>query len=207
MIEEFLRSRRSIRRFKPEPVEAALIERLLEAAVTAPSAGNKQPWRFWVVERRDVIDAMAAAVREASARLEASIPEESRDAFHAYGDYFTRFEAAPVVIVPIFRGAQVLSHLAGPSLPAAEREALRTLERDNGLLGTSLAVGNLLLVAHALGLGASAMTGPLIAAPALHRILEIPASWGITCVVALGWPDEIPEPTERKPASRVTRWF
>ena len=48
---EAIKSRRSIRRFKPDqPVSRELIEKLLEAAMFAPSAGNEQPWQFIVID-------------------------------------------------------------------------------------------------------------------------------------------------------------
>ena len=60
-------ARRSVRRFKPDMPDRALIEALIEVATTAPSASNKQPWRFLVVTNRAVIERLAAAVREAVA--------------------------------------------------------------------------------------------------------------------------------------------
>jgi len=53
---EKLLSRRSIRRFKDAPVEEGALNRILEAAMAAPSAGNEQPWHFVVVEDREILD-------------------------------------------------------------------------------------------------------------------------------------------------------
>src|SRR6185503_10931708 len=108
---ELMRSRRSVRRFKPEPPGREAIARLLEAAITAPSASNKQPWRFFVVRSRERIEAMAAAVREAVDRIASHIEPGSEEGFRAYGSYFTRFEAAPLVIVALHRPLTVLSQL------------------------------------------------------------------------------------------------
>ena len=207
MIEALLRQRRSVRRFKPDPVPEALVQRLIEGAVCAPSASNKQPWKFLLVENRALIEALAAAVRASTALVAQHIPEASQAAFERYGDYFTRFEHAPLVIVPIYKPLTLLSNLTSDDLPAAERAAIVQLEQDSGLVGTSLALGHLLLLAHELGLGASGMTGPLLARPALKRLLEVPPAWDIVALVPVGFPDEVPEPTERKPAHWVTRWF
>src|SRR5687768_2063471 len=48
-LHNFLRTRRSIRRFKPDPVPASVIEEILTTATYAPSAHNRQPWRFAVL--------------------------------------------------------------------------------------------------------------------------------------------------------------
>jgi nitroreductase len=204
---ELLHGRRSIRRFKPEAPADAVIERLLELAISAPSASNKQPWRFFVVSRRETIEAMARAVRAEVARIAAHVPAASQPAFQAYGEYFTRFEHAPVVIVPIHRGHAVLSQLVDAELDAGARAAIVAMERDSGLVGAALALMNLLLAAHDEGLGASAMTGPLVAAAALREILHVPPSWGIVALVPVGHPDEEPRPTERKRLETVLRWI
>ena len=206
-IYEAMRARRSIRRFKPDPVPRDVVRQLLEAAVTAPSASNKQPWRFFVIEDRPRIERMAAAVREATAIVAAHVPEPSQPAFRAYGDYFTRFEHAPVVIVPIHRALSVLSNLVDDALDDGARRAIARMEEQSGLIGTSLALQNLLLMAHALGLGASGMTGPLVAEPALRAILEVPDGWGIVALVPIGWPAEDPAPTDRKAVDKVVRWL
>jgi nitroreductase len=207
VIEELLRSRRSVRRFKPDPLPRELVMRLIEAAITAPSASNKQPWKFFVVESRARIAAMADAVRRATARIKSHIPAASQPAFASYGEYFTRFEHAPLVIVPIYKSLTLLSNLVDAELGNGDRAAISQMEESSGLIGTSLALGNLLLVAHELGLGASGMTGPLVARGELKSLLEVPDSWEIAALVPLGFPDEEPEPTERKSAEKVTRWL
>lgn len=202
-----MRTRRSVRRFKAEAPPDEIIERLLSLAVTAPSASNKQPWRFIVVKVRDVIEEMETVVRAAVEDIAAHVPEESQPSFRAYGEYFTRFAHAPVVIVPIHRGHTVLSHLVDGDLDEGALGRIRAMERDSGLIGTSLALMNLLLGAHHLGLGASAMTGPLVAADRLASILHVPASWGIVALVPVGYPDEEARPTDRKSIEHVVRWI
>jgi nitroreductase len=207
VIEELLRARRSVRRFRPDPVPRETVMRLIEGARLAPSASNKQPWRFLLVEKRELIVEMAARVRETTARIAGHIAQSSRAAFLAYGDYFTRFEQAPLVIVPLYKPLNVLSNLVASTLPEADALAIRAMEEQSGLIGTSLALENLLLLAHELGLGASGMTGPLVARAELRRLLEVPPSWDIVALVALGFAAEQPQPTERKPASQIVRWI
>ena len=56
---EIVKSRRSIRRFRPDPLEREKVLECLEAARLAPSASNVQPWRFVVVDRPDLKDRLA----------------------------------------------------------------------------------------------------------------------------------------------------
>jgi len=206
-VHDLMAARRSVRRFRPEVPDRALIESLLASAVTAPSASNKQPWRFIVVKNRDTIARLAGAVRAAVDRVALAVEPAFEPAFRAYGDYFTRFELAPLVIVPIYRPLTILSNLTGNRLGTNDRERVETMERDSGLIGTSLALQNLLLAAHAAGLGASGMTGPLVAADMIREILRVPASWQIVALVPVGYADETPPPTSRKSAAQVTEWI
>lgn len=202
-----LASRRSVRRYRAEPVPRALLTRLLEAAVLAPSASNQQPWRFFVVESPVRRARLAEAVRAVVRDIVAHVPLESRPTLAAYGDYFTRFEDAPVIIAPLSRGLPLLGHLVDPLTPAELRVRIAHVEAHSGVVGTSLALENLLLTAHALGLGASLMTGPLLAEPALAQILGVPRGWSLTGLVPVGYPDEEPRPTDRKALAHVVRFL
>jgi nitroreductase len=207
MILELLQSRRSIRKFLPKVPDRALLEQLIAAAVAAPSASNKQPWRFLVVTNADVKSRMAAAVRAAVERVAARIEPQFESAFRAYGDYFTRFENAPAVIVPLHRPLTLLSNMVDANLSESDRRNVLVMEEQSGIVSASLALENLLLMAHDLGLGASGLTGPLIALDDLRSILSVPAGWGIVALVAVGYPDEQPSAPARRTPAEVTRWI
>ncbi|MBL8679668.1 MAG: nitroreductase family protein [Myxococcales bacterium] len=206
-IEAHFTARRSVRAFKDLPVPRALIEQLVSLAITAPSASNKQPWRFVVVRDPAVIAAMARAVRREIDSILENMDPSGIDAFRAYGEYFTRFERAPCVIAPTCRATPILSQLVLPSLPADARARIERMELRSAHVSTALALENLLLAAPSLGLGASALTGPLVAAHELSALLELPGSWELLALVAVGYPDEEPRKTERKPAAQVLRWI
>ncbi|HZS68313.1 MAG TPA: nitroreductase family protein [Burkholderiales bacterium] len=205
-LEDAIRLRRSIRRYAADKPARELIERLLEMAVCAPSASNKQPWRFFVVDERAAIERMAQAVEAAVERIASHIEPRFGDAFRAYGDYFVRFREAPVVIVAVFRELVVLSNLVDAATSAADRQTIRVMEFNSGLISTSLALQNLMLYAHSIGLGSSCMTGPLVAAGAIRRLLAIPESWHIAACVPVGYPAEAPQPVGRKSVDSVVRW-
>ncbi len=199
-------SRRTIRRFKAEHPGRDRIEQLIEMAITAPSAGNRQPWRFFACDDRIRIDRMARAVQTEVDSIVQHVEPAYMDAFREYGDYFVRFQNAPVVIGAAFREIVVLSNLVDSRLHSSSFEQIRTMEFYSGLTSTSLALQNLLLYAHESGLGASCMTGPLVAANAIKEILGIPGVWNLAAVVAVGYPDEEPAPTNRKSTESVLRW-
>ena len=53
-------SRRSIRKYTKEPVPDSVVKEILEAAMSAPSAGNERPWHFVVINDREILDAIPA---------------------------------------------------------------------------------------------------------------------------------------------------
>jgi nitroreductase len=202
-------TRRSVRDYRRDPVPRAEVMALLEAAVTAPSASNKQPWRFFVVDDAPRLDAMARAVQSRLDELLARIPPELHAQVHDYGRYFVRFAAAPVVIAVAYRPLAVLSHLLAQAggAPAAMVAAVDGMEHHSSVVSASLAVQNLMLQARAMGLGSSCLAGPLIAADALAAHCRISAGWSLACLVAVGYAaDEAASSPGRKDASSVVRW-
>jgi nitroreductase len=193
-----LRTRRSVRRFRPDPVPEDALAALAEAAAAAPSAGNRQAWRLLLVTSRERIDAMAEAVRAEVARLRSELRADAGPAAGAYLDNFLHFAAAPLVVAPI--------HRAGPDLLAAAGAAPRAARGDaEALASVAAAIENLLLCAHALGLGACWMTGPLVAAEALEKILEVPRGWALSALVPVGAPAEAPAPPPRRAPETLVR--
>ncbi len=193
-----LRTRRSVRRFRPEPVSEAQLAALVEAAAAAPSAGNRQAWRLLLVTSRERIDAMARAVREEVARLRAAMREDAAPEADAYLENFLHFAGAPLVVAAIHRQGPDLLAAAGASPRAARGDA-------EALCSVAAAIENLLLCAHALGLGACWMTGPLVAEGALAPILEVPRGWALSALVPVGAPAEAPAPPPKRPPESLVR--
>jgi nitroreductase len=195
-----MRTRRSIRRFLPDPLEPAQIEALVEAAAAAPSAGNRQAYRLLLVTERPRIEAMARAVRAEVLRLRAAVREDLAPDAERYLESFLHFAGAPLVVAPIHR-------CGAPDLLAASGSAPASARGDaDAVASVAASLENLLLCAHALGLGACWMTGPLVAADALGPVLDVPRGWALSALVPVGRPAEAPEPPpRRRPESLVRR--
>lgn len=212
VLHALMAERRSVRKFTSKMPAKQMIEDIVAAAVTAPSASNKQPWRFCIITDRARIEAMRAAVQAALDHVVSALDDDlDRREIQEYGRYFVRFVDAPIVIAPLYRPMAVLSHLLGAwnqRTDGAElHQRVRRLEERSGVVSTSLAIQNLLLSAHAAGLGASCMTGPLLAAGEIERMLGIGGDWTLCCLIALGYADEVPVPPKRKSAATIMRWY
>jgi coenzyme F420-0:L-glutamate ligase / coenzyme F420-1:gamma-L-glutamate ligase len=188
-----MRSRRSIRRFRPEALPPDTLDLLMEAARWAPSASNRQPFRFVAVASPDLRARMAELVREAVAKTVERLPVDERAPVAAYAKDFSCFDSAPLVLAAYHRSTSVLGERVG--LPP---------EADVGAISSvSAAIMNLLLAAHSLGLGTCWMTGPLVAAPALQALLAIPAGWQLSALIPVGVPDEAPSPPPRRTSAQL----
>jgi nitroreductase len=93
-----VRSRRSVRAFKPVPLHRALVEEILDDAATAPSGGNLQPWRVYVlsgVPKDSLAEALVAAARAGIAPPPAHFPEPLPDMFRGrLADFGARYYAS-----------------------------------------------------------------------------------------------------------------
>lgn len=191
-----MRSRRSIRRYLPDPVPRALIEAVLTAAIWSPSAHNRQPWRFAVVEQTAVKEALARAMGERLRRdLEADgAPPEviEKDVTRSYA----RITSAPALI------ALCLSMVDMDVYPDERRSRNEYLM---AVQSTAMAGQNLLLAAHHAGLGACWMCAPLFVPAVVRQVLELPDDWQPQALIALGYPAESKEKT-RHPLEMSVLW-
>jgi nitroreductase len=206
----FLQSRHSVRTFTAEPIARPVLERLLLAATSAPSSSNRQPWKFAVVTEPGLRARMAEAVRERAEEMKAIIRKgHHAEDFGSYGDFFFEpLAAAAAVVVPQYRDCPDLIRQlieSGGGDPARYPTAA-AMQAE--LCSTSAACMALLLQAHAEGLGACWMAGPMIARDLLQPMLGIREPWHMVGAIALGHPASTPEAgPARKPLARVVDWF
>lgn len=207
---EWLEKRRSLRVFEEKPIPKEILSRLLHAAVTAPSNTNRQPWRFAVVTKKSIRKQIASAVRTRAAEIKAIIERgHHADDFANYGDFFHEpLDNAAAIVIPQWRDypdliAEFIA--SGGGDPAAWHTA-RSMQAE--LCSTCAAVMALLLQAHAEGLGACWMAGPMIAKPDIEGLLGIREPFRMVGAIALGWPaGQTPVSPGRKPLERVVQWF
>jgi len=188
--------RRSIRRYRPEPVPREVIERVLTAAIWAPSAHNRQPWRFVVISQPKVKRALAEAMGQ---RWQRDLSREGWDeeAIRAkVARSHQRITQPPVLI---------LGCLTMTDMEAHDEPRLQEAERIMAVQSLALALGNLMLAAHHEGLGSCWMCAPLFAQNEVRAALELPEDWEPQALISLGWPDETREST-RRPLEEVVVW-
>jgi nitroreductase len=199
LVLKLIRERRSVRQFQEKPVSREILTRLIEAASFAPSAGNRQDWLFTVVASPEMKKRMADAV---NARWRAII-EEHRDLgiieeVERYAARFGDFAGAPAFVLVSCRAADAMQEqLLGPRVSAVSGSAA----------SAAMAAQNLMLAAHALGLGTCCMTGALAASKELAELAGLGRRQEIVCLVALGYPAESPAAPDRKSVDEIARFL
>jgi len=206
---EWLETRRSRRVFQDKPIAREILERLVHAAITAPSNTNRQPWRFAVVTKKSIRKQIASAVRMRAEEIKAIIKRgHHADDFANYGDFFHEpLDNAAAIVIPQWRDYPdlIADFIASGGGDPTQWHTARSMQAE--LCSTGAAVMALLLQAHAEGLGACWMAGPMIAKPDIEGLLGIREPFRMVGAIALGWPDG-PAPTSpgRKPIERVVQW-
>jgi nitroreductase len=194
-----LQGRRSIRRFRPEPVPRHEIQHLIEAASWAPSAHNRQDWLFIVVSSSELIRTMADTARRAWEEIADSYAESGvADEVKRSASSFSGFAAAPVVVA-----------VAAARVNHVQRTLLGSVAEvtSGGRASAAMAAQNFMLAAHARDLGSCCLTGPLAASDELERLLGLPRSRELVCLIALGYPDESPRAPSRKVMGQIARFL
>ncbi len=182
---ELVKKRRSIRKFKPEPIPDEYIEKIIEVARWAPSAANSQPWEFIVVRRqelrdriielnREYIDLMrkTEAVREPELRFKRGTPGYVR---------------APVFII-----------LCGDTRTKEAYPVNTLLQQSGSMLNTNLANAFLYMNLAATTLGLGTQWVSVIASPYVQSLVKallgVPKELEFYDMMAVGYPDTKPKP-------------
>jgi len=195
-IVRLFRERRSIRRYRPDALPRPLLEMLLDAAIWAPSAHNRQPGRFVVVENPAVKESLARAMGD-QLRRDLAADGLAADRIEAdAGRSYARMTSAPVVIVLCL---SLVDMDVYPDERRSQNEYLMAVQ------SAAMAGQNLLLAAHEAGLGACWMCAPLFVPDGVRAALGLPDDWQPQALVTLGYPAEARQKT-RKPLEASVIW-
>lgn len=156
-----------------------MIDSLLQLAVCAPSAHNRQPWRSRVVIQQDEKAALARSMGACLRRDRLSDGEDVQIVENDVGRSYRRITSAPAIIV-VCMSLQNMDHY--PDLRRSEAETLMAVQ------SVAMAGQNLLLAIHAAGLGACWLCAPLFCPDAVREVPGLPEDWQPQGLITLGPP-------------------
>jgi nitroreductase len=204
---EGLMTTRAMRRFTEEPVTDEEVERILAAAVQAPSGGNIQPYQFLVVtepERRASIGAiyLRAYDRYEPAVLALFPPMEDPDAQRRH----ERNWAMSRRLAETIGSAPVMVLVLAPRISMTVRDADGDMDVGSVLASVYPAVQNLALAARSMGIGTCLTTVYRIHEAEVREVCGIPDRYDVVALLPLGRPTGRWGVAPRRPARSLTSW-
>jgi nitroreductase len=176
---ELVKKRRSVRRFKPDPIPDDIVDKILEVARWAPSCRNSQPWEIIAVKRKTIRDEIVRIMNDSyidNGKEPPSGPSQAQ----LFIIVCSNPENKPSAELGVMANSMFYSSLG------------------NAFLYMAMAV-------TALGLGAqwvSRVANPSVNG-GIKELLGIPSSWEIFDMLAVGYPDVEPKPRAMKSFEEV----
>lgn len=187
---ELLKSRRSIRKFKPDRVSREVVKSILDLARWAPSAHNAQPWRCIVVDDEKVKAKLANEMGKAwlSDMSRDGVPREKAEEIVRL-ESWERITKSPIVIIVCLTMENMHKY---PDKRRRKAEYLMAVQ------SVAAYIQNLLLSAHHQGLGACWVCAPLFCPNVVKKTLNLPRNFEPQAMITMGYADEQPSPSPRK---------
>ncbi len=195
---EVVMTRCSVRRFRPDPVPDDVLAKILEAGIRAPTAGGGEQWFFIVVkdlEKRRAIHRLLLEAHRlyASKVLREPLPVEKLE------KWMRRIEEG-MYFAPIYIAAYI------DLRERLYRDEFYEFEKLMAVQSLAAAIENMLLTAHAMGLGGVWLGVPLLLREKFDEVLEPPPGCELQALIALGYPaEEVGPRKRRKDLSKVVK--
>ncbi|HJP18911.1 MAG TPA: nitroreductase family protein [Nitrospinota bacterium] len=173
-----IKSRRSVRVYKKDPVPEKLIKKLIEAATWAPSGKNLQNWRFFILTGKKKEDYLKLSQKSWLSIKDALVKKLKPSLYEFTERFFYTLGEAPVLIFAY-------------SKPNPEEQ------HQTSLGSVYMSVQNLLLAANYEGLGTCVMGAPLEIKDEVNEFLQV-KEMDLICGITLGYPNHEPPAAERR---------
>ena len=195
LVEEVLRSRRTVRAFAADEVPIETVAALLDIARHAPSTFNTQPWRVHVLvgdAKRELTAALTQAHESATGPAHAAIPNAAPSEVRArQRDFFARYYET-LGIDPndtAARRRQTARNYAFFDAPVGIIFTLDSSLTQHSWLDLGLFIQSLMVAAHARGLATIAQVSFVRYEPVIRTVLDLPEREVVACGMSMGVPD------------------
>ncbi|MEM7034094.1 MAG: nitroreductase family protein [Chloroflexota bacterium] len=193
---DLIQSRRAIRRYLNKPIPKTQIEKLLQAACWAPSAHNRQPWRFAVMTQQQDKIKLAQAMGNRLRQDRQADGDPSEDIEKDVARSYARITGAPVLIIVCLSMVDMDTY---PDPVRSRNEWIMAVQ------SVSMAAQNLWLAAHDAGLAMCWLCAPLFVPDLVKDTLGLAAEWEPLGLMTLGYAAEEKHRT-RVPIDDLVMW-
>ncbi len=189
---ELLRHRRTVRQFTDAAVPQDVLEKIVQAGLTAPSPNDSHPWKIVAIRNQGVLREMRGAVEKKLDSLFPKVSGEKKAKLDKVKAFSTVFAQAPLVLAILTRSYRaVIDELLEGSV--LTHDQVNVLRKNPDVQATGALVQNMLLAATELGYGAVWVSGALVASEQIDGLLK-GGEFKVQTLVALGKPAVSPQP-------------
>ena len=181
-----LKTRRTVRKYRPTAVPKEHLLKILDAARMAATAGNQQPWKFLVIQDPEKLVRLRAETLAGALKAIEEREKTSKEKLDAAKENAKKYYEG-ILSAPVYVAVLVDSKAKYP---------------DFILYDGTLAAGNLMLAARALGYGTAFLTSA-IPEDKLRAFLKLPEQYKLICFTPIGVPEEWPPTPPKKPLEEV----
>ncbi len=200
-LKDVIQARTSVRNFLPDAIPMEDVREIVRLAACAPSVNNYQPWRFYAISRKSLLEEMADIVYRKIQEIPSNESRVSQNVKSQVEWFSTFFRNAPLVIAISMESYEtVLEKSVGLSHDEINRQ-----RNFPDIQSAGAAIQNLLLAAVDMGYGACWMSAPMIACSDLESMIGIEKTDQLIAFVALGRPANPPKPREKKNVDEILR--
>lgn len=192
-----IEKRRSIRKFKPEPIPDACVIELLDAARQAPSGCNAQPWRFKIVKGKSIRLQLARAAYNQAFIAQAPVVLVCCADIQAY------LNGTVSGIQDLGKTGAVKADIVEILLGRADQKRAMTLDQIGPHIAFNVAIAVEHIVLRALDFGLGSCWIRLFDEHQIKKIFGWNDSLLVTALLPIGYPDEFPKPRKRVPIESI----
>lgn len=174
--------RRAVRKYKDQPVDTGMIEKILDAGRMAPSAINKQPWKFYILTDKETIHSFSKEIAKIAAKD--FIKSGPKQIIKTIASLFHFSHGADLFRIadPVFYKAPVVIFITAPK------------DNEWALLDIGMCAQNMMLAAKSMGLDSCPVGfGKYVEHAAIYSRLKVPSSERVELAVILGYGNETPD--------------
>ena len=197
---EAIKTRRAIRKYRPDPVPQEFIDQILEAARLAPSGVNSQPWKFKVVTDPELKEKVFQCTKSQFHVRQAPV------VIIVCGDTMSYSKSLKVRFKELLDNGVItqadLGIMGLKDVVTEDDEKELEKYRQAAMFNTAIATAHMALMAASLGLGSCWIH--LFDKDALSKLLGLPSWVFPVTLLPIGYPDETPEPKPRKSIQEIT---
>lgn len=198
-LEKVIKQRTSIRTFQDKQIPVEDLKKMVQMGGTAPSVNNYQPWKFYVITNKRLMEKMADLVKDKIEQIPENESKASRNIKSQVEWFATFFENAPALIAlsmeeyeSVLEKGVTVSH-----------EDINKMRNYPDIQSAGAAIQNILLTAVDMGYGACWMSAPMMAKEGLESLIELEEPYSLVAFVAVGVPEKDMKPKEKKPLEEI----